>query len=131
VPGTTTRGALPFPLGEDPPDTDGVVRELAQAVATISALYGQGTATARPAASAARVGTLYHSTDTGQVHYCTGSAWLAIGSQALNYGTPGSSAPGDAAAAGSSTSVARADHVHDRSAERTGRYARHFLTTGV
>lgn len=48
------------------------------ALEALAALYRQGTAATRPAASAALAGSLYASTDTGAVDYCTGTAWLAL-----------------------------------------------------
>lgn len=75
---TTTRGALPYPVGTDPDKPRLDLQALATQVAAVAALYAQGTASARPSASAALAGTFYASTDTGAVDYCTGTAWLAL-----------------------------------------------------
>jgi hypothetical protein len=76
MPASTTRGALPYPLGTDPPDTDGDIRKLAERLAAVGALYLQDTASARPAAGVD--GRLFLATDTGVVSYDTGSAWTDL-----------------------------------------------------
>lgn len=76
MPASTTRGALPYPLGTDPPDTDGDIKKLAERLAAVGALYAQGTASARPTAGTA--GRLYLATDTGVVSYDTGTAWTDL-----------------------------------------------------
>lgn len=76
MPASTPRGALPYPLGADPPDTDGDIRLLAQRLAAVGALYLQGTASARPAAGVD--GRFFLATDTGVVSYDTGSAWIDL-----------------------------------------------------
>jgi hypothetical protein len=131
MPAATPRGALPYPLGSDPPDTDGDLRKLAERLAAVGALYGQGPATDRPAATADRVGRFYWSTDGAALFYCTGAAWVQVNATTtVTVGggvTPSSSRPADPAAEGSSGTAARADHVHGREP----RYARHFLTMGA
>lgn len=76
MPATTTRGAFPYPLGGDPPDTDGDLKKLADAVAATAALDSQGTAAARPAAGV--VGRYYYATDTGFLFRDTGTAWVQV-----------------------------------------------------
>jgi hypothetical protein len=78
VPASTPRGAFPYPLGDDAPDTDGDLRRLAERIAAAGGLYQQGTAAARPAAAAELAGLVYFATDTGSLSYCTGSAWVGI-----------------------------------------------------
>jgi hypothetical protein len=80
MPASTTRGTLPYPLGTDPPDTDGDIRKLAERLAAVGALYLQDTASARPAAGVD--GRLFLATDTGVVSYDTGSAWIDLLTQA-------------------------------------------------
>lgn len=60
-------------------------------------------------------GQLYFNSTSNILFYYNGTAWVeADGAAGLTYGTPGASAEGDVAAAGSATSVARSDHLHGR-----------------
>lgn len=77
MPGSTTRVALPYPLGADAPDTDGDLRELAEALDAVVALDAQGLASARPAAGVR--GRYYFATDTLTLSRDTGSAWREVG----------------------------------------------------
>jgi hypothetical protein len=62
-------------------------------------------------------GQLYFNSTSNILFYYNGTAWVeADGAAGLTYGTPGNSAEGDVAAAGSATSVARSDHLHGREA---------------
>lgn len=79
MPAQTERGALPYPLGTDPPDTDGAIRGLADALAVLAAFDRQGTLAARPAAGTR--GLYYWATDTGQtggLYRDTGTAWHKV-----------------------------------------------------
>lgn len=78
MPGTTSRGAFPYPVGSDAPATLGVntaIQNLANQAATVNALYAQGTHAARPAAASSNAGSLYWETDTNHLFYSNGSLW--------------------------------------------------------
>lgn len=75
---STTRGAFPYPAGADNwKQVRLALQALADRQAAVGSLYAQGVASARPVASAALAGTLWFSTDTGALDYCTGSAWIS------------------------------------------------------
>jgi hypothetical protein len=74
--GTTARGAFPFPDGGDPPDTDGAIRTLAQAVDAKVALDFQGLLVDRPVAGVR--GRFYFATDNGLLYRDTGTAWVNL-----------------------------------------------------
>jgi hypothetical protein len=110
MPASTTRGALPYPLGTDPPDTDGDIRKLAERLAAVGALYLQDTASARPAAGVD--GRLFLATDTGVVSYDTGSAWIDLLTQAAAsaaYATKGPVASARSSPQETTTSTVPAD----------------------
>jgi hypothetical protein len=64
------------------------------------------------------LGQFYYDTSTspGFLYWWDGTTWQSAKGGAVSYGTPGSSAVGDAAAAGSASTAARSDHVHGREA---------------
>jgi hypothetical protein len=81
------------------------------AIEAAMAIYGQGNLSARPAAG--KVGRFYWASDqpVGQkVYYDNGTAWELILPSAG--GAASAQAPGDVAAAGTSTAFARSDHKH-------------------
>ena len=63
-------------------------------------------------------GQQYHdsTTHTTMIYDSGAASWYSTRSTGVTYGTPGNSAVGDTAAAGSATTVARSDHVHGREA---------------
>jgi hypothetical protein len=87
---TTTRLALTQPAGTDPPS---VLRTSIGGNATIldtAALFNEGILASRPAAGSVVHGYFYRSTDTGDLSYSNGSAWVSvsqvgIGSAAASY----------------------------------------------
>ncbi|MBU6288846.1 MAG: hypothetical protein KGS10_11850 [Chloroflexi bacterium] len=85
--------------------------------ATQVSRYVGATTSGAPSTGTFSVGD-YVIDQSGAIHVCTtgGSpgTWTAIGN--VTYGTPGSSAVGDSAAAGSATTSARSDHRHGREA---------------
>lgn len=83
MPGSTSRGGFRYPLGGDPPDTDGDIKKLADDVAANAALYSQSVAGSRPAPGV--VGRYHYATDTGAFTYDQGSAWVSV--------TPGGADP--------------------------------------
>jgi hypothetical protein len=77
MPATTTRLALPYPVPNDTVDVPRDVLALATKLDPATAIFAQGLAAARPAASVP--GRIYYATDTGTVTYDTGAAWVAVG----------------------------------------------------
>lgn len=73
---TTARLALPYPQSTDPNDYPGQMQALAQAASLVITSFSQGVFASRPAAAVA--GRLYAATDTGNVYYDTGSAWIQL-----------------------------------------------------
>lgn len=73
-------------------------------------LIGAGATGARPAAG--NLGNLYLDTTTFLLYRDNATTW----DQVDGFGTPGSSAVGDVAAAGAATTFARSNHVHGREA---------------
>lgn len=59
-------------------------------------------------------GQIYYDSVAHAPYIWNGSAWQTLTGSTISFGTPGNSAVGDTAAAGSSGSAARADHVHGR-----------------
>lgn len=71
-----------------------------------------GTLAARPAAGPTNARGFYLATDqnspNGILYYSDGTTWVAINA----FATPGAITPGDSAAAGSASTLARSDHQH-------------------
>src|SRR3954471_5785824 len=62
-------------------------------------------------------GQLYYDTVAHKLYWYNNSSWVdATGGGGVTFATVGSSAVGDAVAAGVATSAARSDHVHGREA---------------
>lgn len=67
------------------------------------------------APSPAAEGQIYYDSTLDRLRVYDGSAWVTMDpATVISFGTPGSSAVGDAAAAGSASTSARSDHVHGR-----------------
>jgi microcystin-dependent protein len=69
----TTRMSLPAPSGTDPANVPVDIDKLRKQIDLLSAIYGQGTTAARPAAGIA--GRLYFSTDEAVLYYDDGTTW--------------------------------------------------------
>lgn len=83
MPGSTLRGALPYPLGGDVPDTDGAIKALADRIALLLAIDEQGPIADRPLAGVrGRYYTALDQGDGGLTYRDTGSAWRLIGAPA-------------------------------------------------
>lgn len=79
----TGRGPFRYPLGTDPPDTDGDIRRLAEDLAAVVALDSQGTLAARPAAGVnGRYYAVTSGAAAGQLFRDTGTSWTRIGADA-------------------------------------------------
>lgn len=74
MPASTSRGAVRYPLGTDPPDTDGDIRKVAEDVAARFAIFDESAT--RPAAGTR--GRLHRNPATGEVTWDTGTAWEAL-----------------------------------------------------
>jgi hypothetical protein len=86
------------------------------AIDNLGAGYTQTTG-APAAASADKVGFVHFNTTDDTLFYCDGSAWFQITVTGnTTDGTISAITPGDASAAGSSSELAKADHVHEMSA---------------
>lgn len=121
MPATTTRLALPYPLGTDTPNTPSFLQQLANALDTIVIKWQTGTLALRP--SAGNGGFAYLATDQtgadgnlGQWYLDTGTQWILVNPQVSLASSVTSSAVGDASVVGTSTAAARADHQHGREA---------------
>lgn len=69
-----------WPLGGEPlSQGDDVIAAAGALITAKAALYGQGTAAARPAAAAGNVGMVYFATDTGVSYFSTGTKWRVLG----------------------------------------------------
>lgn len=77
--GATARLALPYPVGADSVDVPRDVQALATKLDPGAAIFAQGTAATRPAPGIA--GRYYYATDTANLTYDTGTAWLPVGPQ--------------------------------------------------
>jgi hypothetical protein len=73
---STSRLALPYPVGSDPTNVPADIQRLANALDGIAMTYSEGTAGARPAAG--QHGRIYYSTDSGAVYYDYGSGWIQL-----------------------------------------------------
>lgn len=83
MPGATPNFAFPYPGALDPTNVPGDIQNAVTAIDTWLKAnvtrFLEGTAAARPAASGALTGTLYHATDTGAFSFCTATpAWVAL-----------------------------------------------------
>jgi hypothetical protein len=67
---------LPYPQGTDPNNYPGQMQSLAQAIDPIASIFLQGTFASRPAA--AKAGRVYCATDTLNVYWDTGTAWIQL-----------------------------------------------------
>lgn len=89
---TTTRGALRYPLLADTPDVPRDIQNLANDVASLMMIYGQGTFASRPTSTVGTPGVSgrsYYGTDTGHYYYDFGTGWTDIGPTATSL-TPNS-----------------------------------------
>ena len=77
MPATTSRLALPYPIATDPADVPADMLALANKLDPATSVFGQGLASARPAAAVA--GRFYYATDTGALTWDTGTAWKLVG----------------------------------------------------
>lgn len=73
---TTSRLALPYPVGSDSDSPPADIQRLANALDANTVVYLEGTAAARPAAGAH--GRFYYCTDTNAVYYDYGAGWIQI-----------------------------------------------------
>src|SRR3954465_5281572 len=93
--GTTTRLQLPYPVAADNVDVPRDVKALTDKLDPLAAVFATGTNAARPAAGT--VGRFYFATDTGQLYFDTGAAWVALNADPIPIGilTPfaGTAAP--------------------------------------
>lgn len=108
--GATSKYALPYPQPADPPNIPGDVQSLANLLDSIIAAAYSGTAASRPAAG--KSGRSYYATDTQELSFDTGSAWVALGLVSSSGALITPIVPGQAAGAGSSGLAADAGHVH-------------------
>ena len=90
--------------------------------ATAASRYVGATTSGAPASGAYVVGD-FTIDQTGKIWVCTtagtagsGAVFTSASGTAVSYATPGSSAVGDSAGAGSQSTVSRSDHVHGREA---------------
>lgn len=76
MPANTPRLVLPYPSGTDPNNYPGQMQSLAQALDPIVVTYIEGLAANRP--SPATHGRVYSATDTGNLYWDTGTAWIQL-----------------------------------------------------
>lgn len=76
---TTSRLALPYPASTDAPNGPAQIEALAAALDPTAVVFTAGLAANRPAPPSTGDGTIYLSTDTGEIAWYTGSAWADIG----------------------------------------------------
>lgn len=117
--GTTTPRGLPAPVDSDADQVPADLLALAQfldpsltgsAIRVLLLADGSGA----PTTPVVR-GVFHLNTTTGALYGPVGGAWTLLNPPATIGGVPaGASAPGDTAAAGSSTTAAAADHRHSR-----------------
>lgn len=121
MPSSTSRLSLPYPLGSDAPNVPSDIENLANALDSIVIKWTYGTLSVRPAAGHA--GTVYVATDQvgadgndGLWCYDNGTSWIEINPPGADIlaSSVTNSAEGDSAVVGTSTMVARQDHVHGR-----------------
>lgn len=74
--GATAKYGFPYLLESDAPDVAAATEDLANAIEAIITSYDVGVASARPAAG--DVGRLYYATDTHQLTFDTGTAWVTM-----------------------------------------------------
>ena len=105
--------------------------------ATAASRYVGATASGAPVTGTFAVGD-FTIDQTGKIWVCStaGTAggtlvFTSASGTAVSYAAPGSSAVGDAAGAGSATSVSRSDHVHGREAFGGSTTTLSFPTTGA
>lgn len=108
--GATSKYALPYPQPADPPNIPGDVQALANLLDSIIAAAYSGSAANRPAAG--KSGRSYYATDTQELSFDTGSAWVALGLVSSSGALITPIVPGQAAGAGASGLAADAAHVH-------------------
>lgn len=76
MPATTTRLALPYPLGTDANNVPADMQKLANAIDGVATVFVQNTFANRPAAAVQ--GRIFAATDTSNVYYDTGTAWIQL-----------------------------------------------------
>lgn len=81
MPNTTPRMAIVTPLGTEAVNIDAHLKQIADQVDALTAIFGQGTLASRPTStpgSPGKTGRFYYATDNGKLYYDYGTGWTLV-----------------------------------------------------